>query len=159
MNDWPMAEWTVAWEEEPLFEEGLFGVAPQQTVDMGDPIQIIFRSKSGNALKLDTIKDLAWAEQHLAGTAGYDKLCLRGNGTGDGCVAPSSPVNVATWVNGMEDGTVVAADRPQTCFCAEAFGVPCAAFDAASVADFGLPAAVLAGRRAALPSRAAEAGH
>ena len=114
MNDWPMAEWSVAWEEEPMYEDGEFGEAPQQTIDMGEPIQIIFRSKSGNTLKLDTLKDLARAEQQLLGAAGYKRVCLRGNRTGEECVAPSSPVNVASWINGQEDGTILASERPLT---------------------------------------------
>ena len=123
---------------------------------------LILRSKSGNSLKPSTLKKMAWAEEEVSSMAGYSKICLHGAFTGDACVAPSSPVNVVSWIGSGDAATSSSAAATTTttsndwgtCMCAGEFSVPCSDHNAAAVASFGLPSVTIAGK-AAVPAAGA----
>mmetsp|Transcript_10211 Transcript_10211/g.18721 ORF Transcript_10211/g.18721 Transcript_10211/m.18721 type:complete len:559 (-) Transcript_10211:27-1703(-) len=113
--------------------------APRQTVEMINPIQVIFKSKSGKALGPSALKWFSHMQNEIVGftsTAGdFKDFCLRGSDTSDTtCRILSSPAAIANYA------TNVPATQATSCPCTGVFGVPCASFDQTCAADFpGLP--------------------
>ena len=133
MRDWPMD----IYGSDDVAD---YETARKQTLDMGTPLQIILRSRRGNALTLDALKELQRAQKKISNMPEYQQVCLFGNRSGVGeCVVPSSPANIASWIGRSGLSSSESFPISQTCACADAFNIPCEAFESRSVADFNLP--------------------